>query len=136
MSKRARITLDLDPEASTGEAPTTKKGSAASKAEARPAPRERSRQPRRGDAVGGKRHSARAAQPDEIPERMAAGTGAGASGAPASMDVPGAGSADASPFWKLPSLPLPAGLTLGTVVKVAAAGLVIVSAVLWLKRRP
>jgi len=134
MSKRARITLDLEPDAAIEETSTATKPKAASKPKARARPKARAER-QAGSGAGEKTGSHRAAKPNVRPESANPDTASGAKVVPPPRkEIPPAESAARSDGRGMPSLP--SGLNLGTLLKVAAVGVIVVSAVLWLKRRP
>lgn len=166
MSKRARITLDLDPEPAEAEpvaaatpkvapevAATTKTGlgdkarkGPEAKAKAKAKPRSKPK---------AKAKAAAEPKPEQSPKpEMGAGArppigGAGEVQGRPKADAGPASAASVKPQERIasgfrnqpakatrPSAPPPGMLNLGTVLKVAAVGLVVVAVAWWLKRKP
>jgi len=176
MSKRARITLNLDPEPESGPATTGKpevepkpesipKAATAAKpkpkpkAKAKPKARPKS-EPKPDEAPTTRSEPKSTSEPKPIntaaaepkpkpepisePARVAAAkpkpkpeppgqTGAGSS--PGEARIQSEPPTAAKPHFE-PVAAAGGGLKLGTVIKVALVGLVVVSAILWLKRKP
>ena len=145
MSKRARITLDLDPQEAIGENSAV---SAEEKPPTRPAakaePKQRARAtarpkpkvaPKRQSTAGAtvKPRPRRALNAETVSEVAASGNGAEAETVTAAADIP---PGEAVPTGRASAPAVPAGFSLGTVLKVAVVGLAVISAVLWLKRKP
>lgn len=116
MSKRARITLDIDPEPESGPATTVNP-----EVEKKPQPK-----PKAAAAAESK------LKPDSISEPPGQ-TKVGSS--PDEARIQSEAPTAAQTHFETAAPPA-GGVKLGTVIKVALVGLVVVSAILWLKRKP
>ena len=131
MSKRARITLDPDPEPTIEETPTATRRKTASKPKARARPKPQT-EPEAGGRAGEKQASLRAAKSKVGPKTSDPDKASGAQAASPRNDTTPRESATPAGGWG----PLPSRLDLRTILKVAVAGVVLASAVFLLKRKP
>jgi hypothetical protein len=145
MSKRARITLNLDSQEEIEETSTvtrgvkTPSGPAAeaepkrkARAKARPKPKVAPKsQPPNGPRV--KPQPQRSMNADADSDTAASRSTAAAESVTSSAKIPpGEGAPTRGPSPRQ----VPAGFSLGTLLKVAGVGLVVISVVFWLKRKP